>query len=171
MKSNYEVRAKKFIHALYPYVRDCSDFDDYELAVEKLRDDYPNRKILFSHGMTRVVFITSDYVIKIDYSPSNISYLGGCEAEMKLYRIAEQEGMSHLFAKISRYDYNGMTFYIMPRVNNIHEEKWVDAIYYMTEEEEEWCEQHKIYDLHSSNYGFYNKHVVVFDYACYAEME
>ena len=76
-----------------------------------------------------------------------------------------------LFAKISRYDFNGKRFYIMPRVKGIDEDRWEDAWYYMTDEETDWCLDHNLYDLHCKNYGLHNGKVTIFDYGAYDEEE
>lgn len=169
MRSSYEVRAQKFIRQLFPYLDRCFTCSDYEEAIYNFMIDHPTRHIDFAHGLTRVAFITSDYVVKIDYNEDEIARFGGCEKEIKFYSIAEAEGMAHLFAKISRYVYNGFIFYIMPRVTGIDEDRWEDANYYMTDEENDWCEEHHLYDLHCRNYGLVNGRVKIIDYGAYDE--
>jgi hypothetical protein len=68
-----------------------------------------------------------------------------------------------LFAKISRYDYNGTAFYIMPRIHGVGKTDW-DADEYLTEDENDWVYEH-VCDLHNGNYGWKDGHVVIFDYA------
>lgn len=167
MRSSYEVRAQKFIRAIAPYFMDCEDLFDFQRAIFDFMMDHPRRHIHYDHGMTRFAIITSDYVVKIDYSPENIKRFGGGEQEIAFYQMAEREGMAHLFAKISRYDFGGRRFYIMPKVTGIDEERWEDAWYYMTAEECEWCEDHNLYDLHCKNYGIMNGKVKIFDYGAY----
>lgn len=166
MRSSYEVRAQKFIRMLDAYLIGCVDAEDYEDASYSFMINHPNRKIRFDHGMTRVAFITSDYVVKIDYDEDNVSLFGGCEDEVRFYEVAEREGMAHLFAKISRYDYNGHTYYIMPKITGINENRWEEAWYYMTREECEWCSNHNLGDLHCKNYGLVNGKVRIIDYGC-----
>ena len=167
MRSSYEVRAQRFIRAIAPYLTYCSDCYDYSDAVNAFRARHPKRKIAFDHGMTRVALITSDYVIKINYDEDNVARFGGGEQEIAFYQMAEREGMAHLFAKISRYDFDGRTYYIMPRVTGIDEDRWEEAWYYMTEEECDWCEDHNLYDLHCKNFGIMNGKVKIFDYGAY----
>ena len=167
MRNSYEVRAQKFIREIFPFLTDCVDCWDYEDAVYNYMIEHPRRKVRFDHGMTRVAIITSDYVVKIDYSDDHIKDFGGGEQEILFYQMAEREGMAHLFAKISRYDFGGRRFYIMPRVKGIDEYRWEDAWFFMSDEEHEWCEDHHLYDLHSKNYGLVNGKVCIFDYGAY----
>lgn len=169
MRNTYEIRAQKFIRAIAPYFMDCENLFDFQRAIFDFMMDHPRRNIHYDNGMTRFAIITSDYVVKIDYSPKDIERFGGGEQEIAFYQMAEREGMAHLFAKISRYDFNGRRFYIMPKVTGIDEDRWEDAWYYMTEEECEWCEDHHLYDLHCKNYGIMNGKVKIFDYGAYDE--
>lgn len=169
MRSSYEHRAKRFIKQIFPYLMACAELEEYEEAVFNFMMDHPYRNISCDHGLTRVAYITSDYVVKIDYDEEQIARFGGSEKEIAFYAMAEREGMAHLFAKISRYDYRGRRFYIMPRVTGIDEDRWEDANYYMTDEENDWCEEHHLYDLHCKNYGLVNGQVKIIDYGAYDE--
>ena len=169
MRNSYEVRAQKFIRELDKYITNCADAWDYDYAINKFMFDHPNRKVRFDHGLTRVAFITSDYVVKIDYNKQQIARFGGSENEIRFYEIAKQDGMEYLFAIISRYEYNGHKYYIMPKVTGINEERWQDAYFYMTEEEEDWCIKHQLYDLHCKNYGIMHGKVCIIDYGAYED--
>lgn len=169
MRSSYEIRAQRFIRAIFSYLANCATLDDYESAMFDYQIDHPRRHINCDHGLTRFAIITSDYVIKIDYDEEQIARFGGSEKEIAFYAMAEREGMAHLFAKISRYDFGGRRFYIMPRVTGIDEDRWEDANYYMTDEENDWCEEHNLYDLHCKNYGLVNGRVKIIDYGAYDE--
>lgn len=169
MRSSYEVRAQRFIRAIAPYLMWCDTLSDFEKAVSDFMTDHPRRNIHFDNGRTRFVLITSDYVVKINYNPDDIEWFGGGEEEIAFYAMAEREGMAHLFAKISRYEFGGRRFYIMPRITGIDEDRWEDAWYYMTEEESDWCEEHHLYDLHSKNYGIVDGQVKIIDYGAYDE--
>lgn len=163
MKNNYKVRAQKFIKMIYPYVRNCTNYDSYEIACAAIRCNYPRRRIDIAHGMSRVCFITSDYVVKIDYRKTQ---WGGCEDEIANYEFARQCGYEEYFAEITRFVFGGKTFYIMPRIENIDEDG--DDAQWMIEDDRfnDWLTDNGFADLHSSNYGFKNGHVVIFDYAC-----
>lgn len=157
---SYEERAKDFIKQIFPYLDGCDDeHEEREWAVLAFNHDH-NRKVIYSHGMTRYALITSDYVVKVDYAQTR---WGNSEDEMEVYEEAVADGFDYLFAKISRYEYMGKTFYIMPRIYGIGK-KFYDADEYLTEEECDWVWEH-ICDLHNQNYGWKNGHVVIFDYA------
>ena len=164
---NYEERAKDFIKAIYPLIFDFHDLEDVMESVEEFNYDH-NRNVKVSHGCARVAFITSDYVVKYTYDPEEEEFLGGGEEEVELYAKAERDGYAHLFAKVTRFDYNDIHFYIMPRIRGISESrnwKW-RAYHFMTEDEKKWCAKHKLTDLHCNNYGFRNGRVCIIDYAC-----
>ena len=166
---SYEERAKDFIKAIFPYLNDeWNDPYDVSCNVDVFNEEH-NRKVVMHHGIARIALITSDYVVKFDYDPDEVSVVGGGEAEVRLYALAEQDGFAHLFAKVTRYEYNGRRFYIMPRIRGISESNWYYADHFMTEEEREWCDMHSLSDLHCNNYGFRNGHVCIVDYACTCE--
>ena len=159
MRNSYEVRAQKFIQQIAPYLEKVIDHDDREYAVNLFNLDH-NRRVSYAHGMTRYALITSDYVVKVDYA---ITRWGNSEDEMEIYKEAVEDGFDYLFAKISRYDYNGTSYYIMPRIYGIGK-KWYDADEYLTDEERDWVYDH-VCDLHNENYGWKDGRVVIFDYA------
>lgn len=164
---SYEERAKNFIAEIFPYIQHCGS----HYAMERMIDDYNrdhNRKVAYCHGLTRFALVTSDYVVKVDYNPRKIAEFGGCEKEIALYEEAESDGFAYLFAKITRFDYMGNRFYIMPRVHGIGRFPW-DAWEYMTAEEADWCNDHNLKDLHNFNYGWKEDHVVLIDYGAWCE--
>ena len=164
MRNSYEERAKKFIAVLFPFITDCEDEFDYQNAVEEFNQAY-NRKVICNNGAVRVAFISSDYVVKLEYNKYGVNRYGGCEKECKMYAIAEAEGFAYMFAKVTRFNYNGMTFYIMPRIYGIDKYPYRYAPNFMTLEEVNFCKRYDIRDLHSCNYGFRNRHVCLIDYA------
>lgn len=167
MKSNYEERAKRFIHSIYNYITDCVEPEDFEQAMYFYNCEY-NRKVIVQHGLTRVALITSDYVIKINCGTlRNLNDFGDCEKEVELYEMAEEEGFDYLLAKITPYYYGDMVFYIMPRIHGVGR-TYEDANYYMTFAELDWCAEKRLFDLHNGNYGWRNKHICLIDYAACA---
>ena len=44
-------------------------------------------------------------------------------------------------------------------------DRYEEAWDYMDDNEREWCYEHNLIDLHSGNYGWHNKHIVIIDYA------
>lgn len=162
MKSNYKIRAKKFIPVIDEII-----YNHYNIELEINRfNTKHNRKVIFTSGLTRYAFITSDYVIKVDYDDSEIARFGGCEDEMKLYESAVEDGMEYLFAEITKYEYNGHNYYIMPRIKGIGR-TYDNAEDYMTDKEFIWCNAHKLTDLHYLNYGWRNKHICIIDYGAH----
>ena len=165
MKTSYEFRAKKFIEQIAPIIPQIFN----ARTVRQLHKDIDqfntehHRKVIMSRGITRIALITSDYVIKIDYEHDEV--FGDCEAELHMYEIAEADGFDYMFAKITRYQYNNMNFYIMPRIEGINPYRDCYATDFMTDNEIEWCNEHNLIDLHSGNFGWKNKHVVIIDYA------
>jgi hypothetical protein len=162
---NYIERAKDFIELLFPLIDDCEEIWDYRNAVAMFNRVY-SRKVQCKNGIARVAFITSDYVVKCDYDEDNVEDVGGCENEIKIYHIAEQEGFAYMFAEITPYSTHGRTFYIMPRIEHIGRYEYTYADELMTITEKRFCKKHNITDLHSHNYGFRNGHICIFDYAC-----
>lgn len=162
-KSSYEVRARRFIEQLWPFMHNCHCPEQFESAVDNFNTFY-HRKVIFAYGLTRVAFVTSDYVIKLEYSPDDICVFGGCEDEVSLYRRAEKDGFAYMFAKIERYAYRGLNFYIMPRIHGIERTEY-NAEDYMTDAELDWCDSQGLTDLHNGNYGWKNGHIVIIDYA------
>lgn len=166
MKSNYVERAERFIQQVASYIDGCNDYPELQNAIYAFMDDYPRRNVSVRHGMARMAIITSDYVIKMNYDDDWVDSVGGCEEEIAFYKLAENEGMAHLFAKITRYEYNGRKYYIMPRIRGIRSTCMYDAYHYMTYKEWVWCRKHRLCDLHANNYGFRDGHVCIFDYGC-----
>lgn len=164
MRNPYEVRAEKFIHQIYGYIHGCRTWRQFEIAVSKFNMDY-GRKVRFAHGLTRVCFITSDYVVKYNFgSDRNLVTFGTNADEIATYKLAEEANFSYLFAKPTLVSYMATEFCIMPRVYGIgrYDE---DANEFLTEEENEWVMEH-VGDLHNHNYGWKGGRPLIFDYAC-----
>lgn len=138
MKSDYISRAKKFIPVIDKIL---DEYFGEEYCIEQSIRAYNyahHRNVLFSHGLTRYAFITSDYVIKIDYDANEVKRFGGCGQEYELYLSAVMDGMEYLFAEITPFIYNNKVYYIMPRINGIGK-TYNDATYYMDKKERNWC--------------------------------
>ena len=167
MKNDYITRAKKFIPVLDKMLSD--DFKNkYLIQLYIQAYNYTHRRnVIFSHGLTRYAFITSDYVIKIDYDEYEVENFGGCEQEYELYQNAVADGMDYLFAEITPFMYNDKVYYIMPRIKGIGRTE-NDAMRYMNRKERQWCRSYDLMDLHYLNYGWRNKHICIIDYAAHA---
>lgn len=161
--SSYEVRAKKFIAKVYPYIKNCDDSFDFSLAINRFNQDC-HRNVQIASGSTRVVMITSDYVIKVDYDGWGKGAWGSCADEVRMYRKAKHDGFAHLFAKVTpvRKGYN-RTFYIMPRIGGIAKKPY-DADEYVDGDDYIYLYEN-VGDLHNHNYGWKDGHIVMIDYA------
>lgn len=164
MKSSYIMRAQRFIEEVYPYIENKTRPYDCWRAIEQFNAN-KSRKVAVAHGVSRVAFITSDYVVKFDYDEYEVRRVGGCESEVNFYQFAKREGFSYLFAEITPFTYKGRTFYIMPRVYGIGRYEYSYAEDMTTGEEESFLRRY-LYDLHDENYGWYHGQIVVVDYAC-----
>ena len=166
MEINYEEQAKQLIQEIYPYVCDCNDPEDYQEAIGYFNLQN-HTHICFKYGSTRVVFITNNYVIKIDCGrPHDLRDFGTCAKEVAMYARARKDGFDYLFAKITRYFYKHMNFYIMPLINDVGTAE-ENADYYMDDIEYTWIMEQHLFDLHSMNFGWKNGHVCLIDYAAY----
>lgn len=165
MKSSYEVRARKFIAKIYPYIKDCQTVSEYELAVKRYNDNF-SRKVCVNCGQTRVVLITSDYVVKVDYG-TNSQRWGGCINEYRVYQQAVRDGYAYLFAKISPVMKADKVYYVMPRIHGIdcQRSEGYDVDEWLEGAEIDWLWEH-VRDLHCQNYGWKNRKPVIVDYAC-----
>lgn len=163
MKSDYKVRAIKFIKQIAPFFEDCLSPYDYENAVKEFNRKY-NRKVICANGVSRIAFITSDYVIKIDYNERCVAYAGGCEDEVQFYQFAKNCGFEYLFAAIEKVVVGGRDYFIMPRINGVGKFSSCYANEYLCGDDLEFIENY-LGDLHNENFGWKNHHVVIIDYA------
>lgn len=159
------MRARRFVEQIYPFVSDCHTVEQYREAVNNFNTVY-HRKVMVCHGQTRVVLVTSDYVVKIDYGHMAKRW-GGCADEVRQYCLAFNKGYSYLFARITPYMYNECVFYIMPRIDDIDGERNQDEDVYMflRGDENDFLNDH-FADLHCANYGWKDNYPVIIDYAC-----
>ena len=165
MKSGYEVRARLFANALYPFVCDCKTVEDFENAALEFNETF-HRHVRVCAGQTRVVFITSDYVVKLDYGNRGRIW-GDCATERKAYLRACKDGFGYLFAKTTPIMVNEMVFYAMPRIDRIGTEYngWDDAFDRVNGKEYDYLMKY-FRDLHCENYGWKRGKIVIVDYAC-----
>ncbi len=168
MKSDYRIRAQKFIKQIFPYIDGCM-YDNIEETIKRVQGFAKEkcRKVLVNNGSSRIAIITADYVIKWDRYSHNKYEAGDCEKEYLTWRwlLDENPGYAYLFAEITRFRFGGENFYIMPRVRGIDEDRHGYAYDYVEGDEEEFLNEW-FYDLHSGNFGIDRKgNVIIFDYA------
>ena len=165
MKSDYRVRAYKFIMNILPYIKDCL-YNEREVEDRIWQFNAScNRNLKFAAGSARIALITSDYVIKWDYDLKNVEDIGGCDEETRAYKEAVNAGFGYLCAECTQVVVNNIHFNIMPRINNIgrkaHHGKEIDE--FLTAEEYEWIREFNK-DIHSYNWGIKNNKAVMIDY-------
>ena len=161
MKKSYINRAQKFIKDLLPFIEDFSTLSEIEYAVRRF-NEIKHRKVKVMNGSVRVVFITSDYVVKMNYDDENAEYWGGNCEEANMYQIAINSGMEYLFAPATLWEYMGVEWIIMPRINNIGN---YNAWKTISDEDKFWLRD-TVDDIHNGNYGIWHGHFVMIDYAC-----
>lgn len=167
MKSDYITRAQRFINQFFeginPYRIPNHDMEFYTYMF----NEEHHRKVHFESGATRYAFVTSDYVVKVDYK-SRAKWAGNSSREYALYQRIKDSDMSYLFAEITRYKFEGVYYYIMPRVHNIDNYRDEEIEYFLTEEETDFLYYDLgLHDLHNGNYGLKNNKPIIFDYAFY----
>lgn len=167
MKTPYTYRAEKFIKILFPYIQKELEKKErfarnFYYCIQHFNEE-KNRKVVLDSGASRIVFISSDYVVKVDLNEK--SWAGTSEDEYKMYLFAQKEGFGHLFAPSTRIEYNGYFFYVMPRVHNIDEWRDEDYFYKELSEEEYDFISGFICDIHGKNFGYLHQKLVLIDYA------
>ena len=158
MKNPYTVRAEKFLHEIYPYIKRENEVHKIRAAVAQFNKD-KNRKVKFAFGVSRIALITSDYVIKFDRKGGR--WAGDCAGEYKKYQQAVKDGFAYLFAASTKVTYKHRNFYIMPRINGIGSGKYWENLTF----EEEYYIDSVTSDMHNGNFGYYHKKPVIVDYA------
>lgn len=164
MKSNYVMRATKFMEQFYPYLYKY----DIEKAVSIFNTD-KHRAVIYRHGLTRRVLITSDYVVKWDYDKKNSKTFGGCKEEYKKYLELKDTDYGYLFAEITPIKIKSRTFYIMPRVNYLGYDVNKDIYEALSDEEYDFLCDTCIGDIHDENWGYLHGKPLIIDYACGCE--
>lgn len=162
MKSDYRLRAQKFVEQIFPYIQECESPYAYKRAMHEFNLTY-HRHVEVASGASRVALISSDYVIKLDYDDGADSY-GGCEDEVTFYNFAKEKGFDYLLAEITPFLYKQRTFYIMPRIEGIgqYEDAYVQD--FLDERDLDFVENY-LYDMHSGNFGWKNNYPIIVDYA------
>ena len=117
-------------------------------------------------GTSRLVFITHNFVIKINLYKEGTEN----EDEVKFYKMAKRDGFDYLFVKPETFYRNNHMIVVMSTIHNIDTRRgWAQS--FVDDEERAWLDDH-VMDLHSGNYGFDNYgHLVIFDYAMNFEQE
>lgn len=166
-KSDYEVRAQQFIKEFAPYLKGIrvTKSNSYKIrdAVRRFNVD-KNRNVKVASGASRIVLITSDYVVKLDFGTT---WAGNSKTEMLGYQQARKDGYEYLLAKISLYKYHNRSFFIMPRarVAETLTFKGQKRLWFKLTEGERKYIRDNFEDLHDNNWGSLHGRPVLIDYA------
>lgn len=170
MKSDYRVRATRFLRAILPYIEDVlMDIYEVEERVKDYNRDH-SRKVEVVWGSARIALITSDYVVKWDYDMDCVKDIGGCEDEYNAYMKAKCEGFDYLLAETTVTVINDVIFSIMPRIKYVGPQYHRGGIKeYLTSDEFDWI-RHFNKDIHDYNWGIRHGKACVIDYAMTEEV-
>mgnify|MGYP003418272105 CR=1 FL=1 len=167
IKTDYEVRAKAFIKEFAPYLKGIrvTRSNSYKIrdAVRRFNVD-KKRNVKVDSGASRIVLITSDYVVKLDFGTT---WAGNSKSEMLGYQQAQKDGYEYLLAKISLYKYHNRSFFIMPRARVAGTLTWQGQKklwFKLTDKEQDYL-RNNFDDLHNNNWGSLNGRPVLIDYA------
>ena len=170
MKKSYIERAMRMAETLSSYMESYSEamsiYNKCNMAAKEYNIRHKHSFMGFENGSTRLAFIISDYVLKVDYR--TIKSYGNSETELKAWDFICKNGMEEYFAEITKYtSKSGITFYIMPRIKHIgeYDEEWFNDILYETDIVAYDFIQDNFCDFHDGNFGIKNGHPVVIDYA------
>ena len=167
IKTDYEVRAKAFIKEFAPYLKGIrvARYNSYKIrdAVRRFNAD-KKRNVKVDSGASRIVLITSDYVVKLDFGTT---WAGNSATEMRGYEQAKKDGYEYLLAKISLYKYHNRSFFIMPRARVAATLTWQGQkrLWFKFTEDERNYIRDNFEDLHDSNWGSLHGRPVLIDYA------
>ena len=170
MKKSYIERAMRMAEILSSYMdsynKAVSIYIKCRMAAFEYNKRHNRSSMRIDNGSTRVAFIISDYVLKVDYR--KIKSYGNSETELEAWDFIRKNGMEEYFAEITKYiSKNGITFYIMPRIKHIgeYDEEWFFDTLYKTDIGAYDFIQDNFYDFHENNFGIKNGHPVIIDYA------
>lgn len=177
MKKSYIERAMHMADILSSYMDSYTEikstYDKCRMASRDYNLRHKRSCVGFEFGSTRLAFIISDYVLKVDYKDHRA--FGNSETELKAWDFIRDEGMEKYFAEITKYvSKNGITFYIMPRINNVGESKTSALFDYLRKNDDSayYFVNKYFEDIHENNFGIKNGHPVIIDYAWnYLEQE
>ena len=90
MKSNYIVRAIKFLNKIVPYL---DKYNSVYTAVAVFNSEN-RRAVKVEMGAVRYALLTSDYVVKWDYDADNACIFGGCKEEYEIWKEVKKNCFS-----------------------------------------------------------------------------
>lgn len=170
MKKSYIERAMRMAEILSSYMDSYSEIESIyskcKMAAQEYNIRHKHSSMSFESGSTRLAFIVSDYVLKVDYRA--IEAYGNSESELKAWNFIRKNGMEEYFAEITKYiSKSGITFYIMPRISHVGEYggDWLLDYLYVNDAYAYGFIQDNFEDMHDYNFGIKYGHPVIIDYA------
>ncbi len=170
MKKSYIERAMRMAEILSSYMDSYSEIESIyakcKMAAMEYNTRHKHSSMGFESGSTRLAFIVSDYVLKVDYA--EIEAYGNSESELKAWGFIRKNGMEEYFAEITKYvSKSGITFYIMPRINHVGDYggDWLLDYLYENDAYAYGFIQDNFEDFHDYNFGVKRGHPVIIDYA------
>ena len=170
MKKSYIERAMRMAEILSSYMSSYSEIESIyakcRMAAREYNTRHKHSSMGFESGSTRLAFIVSDYVLKVDYA--EIEAYGNSESELKAWDFIRKNGMEKYFAEITKYtSKSGITFYIMPRISHVGDYGGDWLLDYLYENDASACGfiQDNFNDFHDCNFGVKCGHPVIIDYA------
>lgn len=166
---DYREDAKEFIRSsLSLYLRnafneeECVSFTKVYNVISRYNTVHRS-SLKVSAGFARVAIIGYGWVIKLD---QKISCAGNCQEEVIAYEMIKRNGFSYLFAEPTSFFYQGHTYYIYPKIENIDPKRTMHDLYNALDEEESEFLDDYFSDLHGGNFGFDTLgNPIIIDYA------
>ena len=170
MKKSYIERAMRMAEILSSYMNSYSEIESIyakcKMAAMEYNTRHKHSSMGFESGSTRLAFIVSDYVLKVDYA--EIEAYGNSESELRAWGFIRKSGIKKYFAEITKYvSKSGITFYIMPRISHVGDYGGDWLLDYLYEND---ISAHNFIgdyfeDMHDYNFGIRYGHPVIIDYA------
>lgn len=130
-----------------------------------------DKRVYIAYGMTRIVIVGEDFVIKINKPQTKRwKIFGDSRNEVRMYKKAVKDGYDWLFCPIRAMIVEHHTYYIMEKVDATAEDEGysgdiVDEFnHYLDEEAIDYINEN-VFDVHSANFGFIDGEPKIFDYA------
>ena len=165
----YEQNAKKWILENIHILNDLWDCRESYISFKNaFRFD---RRVYVTSGMTRIVIVGEDFVIKINKpQQEHWKIFGNSRDEVRMYKKAVKDGYDWLFCRIRAMIIEHHTYYIMEKVDATAEDRGYSGDIsdefeeYLGEETIDYIKKN-VFDIHNENFGFIDDEPKIFDYA------
>ena len=169
MLKDYELHARLWIERNIDMLNALWKYRDSAYKYENAF--WADGSIKVNYGMTRIVLVGEDFVIKIDKPKCDRwRMFGNSRDEVRMYKRACEDGYDWLFCPIRAMIIDHHTYYVMKKVDSIAKdegyENHIEDDFYeeLGEEVIDYLNEH-VFDIHSENFGFINGEPIIFDYA------